>query len=99
MSRALEDAHIQYSGVDEVHLLGGSTNLVSVQETLCETFGADKINRGINLGTTVAIGAAAYAYAASGSVENMRLTELQVLDIVPRSLRVLLNGINMLPFL
>ena len=65
MNHALKDAHIQKSGVDVVVSLGGSTNLVSIREMLCEIFGVDKINRVISPDTTVSIGAAAYAYAAS----------------------------------
>ena len=41
----------------------------------------------------------AFAYAASGNVEILRLTELQLLDIVTRSLGGLVSGINMLPFI
>ena len=65
MTCALEDSYIQLGDVDEFVLLSESSNLVSVQETLSEMLGADKINRGFNPDTTVAIGAAAYAYAVS----------------------------------
>ena len=62
MNRVLEGAHIRHSYLDDVFLLSGSTNFISIQEKLYEIFGANKINRGTNSDTTVAIGAAAHAY-------------------------------------
>ena len=60
MSWALQYVHIQHVYVDEVDFLSRCTNFVSEQETLCENFWGNNINRGTNRETTVATGAAAY---------------------------------------
>ena len=59
-------------------------------------FEADEIYKGINPDIAVTIDAEAYALTASDNFEDVWFTELQLLDIVPRSLGVLVNGINML---
>ncbi len=82
VKKALDDAKKKPSDIDEVVLVGGSTRIPLVQETVKKFFGKDP-HRGVNPDEVVAIGAAVQAGVLSGDVQDMVL-----LDVTPLSLGV-----------
>ena len=79
---ALKDAGLQPSDIDEVILVGGSTRIPKVQETVQELFGREP-HRGVNPDEVVAIGAAIQAGVLAGDV-----TDVLLLDVTPLSLGI-----------
>lgn len=86
--RALKDADLQPSDVNEVVLVGGMTRMPAVQEAVRRLFGKDP-HKGVNPDEVVAIGAAIQAGVLGGEVKDILL-----LDVTPLSLSVeILGGI------
>ena len=82
VKRALADAGLDPSKIDEVVLVGGSTRIPKVQELVKELFGKDP-HRGVNPDEVVAIGAAVQAGVLAGEVKDLLL-----LDVTPLSLGI-----------
>ena len=82
VKRALRDAGLQPSQIDEVVLVGGSTRVPRVQEIVKELFGRDP-HRGVNPDEVVAIGASVQAGVLAGEVKDLLL-----LDVTPLSLGI-----------
>ncbi|WP_394846473.1 molecular chaperone DnaK [Pendulispora brunnea] len=82
VKRALADAKKSPSDIAEVVLVGGSTRIPLVKETVKKFFGKDP-HQGVNPDEVVAIGAAVQAGVLSGDVKDMVL-----LDVTPLSLGV-----------
>jgi molecular chaperone DnaK len=80
--KALADAKKSPSEIDEVVLVGGSTRVPLVQETVKKFFGKDP-HKGVNPDEVVAVGAAVQAGVLSGDVKDLVL-----LDVTPLSLGV-----------
>jgi molecular chaperone DnaK len=80
--RALEDAGIAPSEIDEILLVGGSTRIPAVQEWVEKYFGK-KANKGINPDEVVAAGAAIQGGVLMGDVKDVLL-----LDVTPLSLGI-----------
>ncbi len=80
--RALDDAGLKPSEIDEVILVGGSTRTPAVQEAVKKLIGKDA-HKGINPDEVVAIGAAIQAGVLSGEVDDIVL-----LDVTPLSLGI-----------
>ncbi len=80
--RALQDAKKSPKEIDEVVLVGGSTRVPLVQETVKKFFGKDP-HKGVNPDEVVAVGAAVQAGVLSGDVKDLVL-----LDVTPLSLGV-----------
>jgi molecular chaperone DnaK len=80
--KALKDAGLKASDIDEVILVGGSTRIPKVQEEVEKLFGR-KPSKGVNPDEVVAIGAAIQGGVLSGEVNNVLL-----LDITPLSLGI-----------
>ena len=83
MERALADAGIKASEVDEVILVGGATRTPKVQEIVKKFFGGKEPHRGVNPDEVVAIGAAIQGGGLGGSVKDVLL-----LDVTPLSLGI-----------
>ncbi len=79
---ALADAKKSPKDIDEVVLVGGSTRIPLVQETVKKFFGKEP-HRGVNPDEVVAVGAAVQAGVLSGDVKDLVL-----LDVTPLSLGV-----------
>ena len=77
--QAIKDSGLTASEIDEVILVGGSTRIPLVQETVKELFGKEP-HRGVNPDEVVAIGAAIQAGVLSGEVDDVLL-----LDVTPLS--------------
>ena len=80
--KALQDAKLNVDGVNEVVLVGGSTRIPLVQQTVQEFFGKQP-NRSVNPDEVVAAGAAVQAGVLTGEVKEMLL-----LDVTPLSLGI-----------
>ena len=80
--KALQDSKKSAKDIAEVVLVGGSTRIPLVKETVKKFFGKDP-HQGVNPDEVVAIGAAVQAGVLSGDVKDMVL-----LDVTPLSLGV-----------
>ena len=80
--KALEDAKLSASQIDEVLLVGGSTRIPKVQELVKEFFGKEP-NRSVNPDEVVSIGAAIQGGVLAGDVKDVLL-----LDVTPLSLGI-----------
>ncbi len=80
--RALADAGLKASQVDEVILVGGSTRIPLVQQLVKDFFGKEP-HKGVNPDEVVAIGAAVQAGVLGGDVKDILL-----LDVTPLSLGI-----------
>lgn len=80
--RALKDAGMSTSEIDEVILVGGSTRIPKIQEVVEKFFGK-KPNKSVNPDEVVAIGAAIQGGVLTGDVKDVLL-----LDVTPLSLGI-----------
>ena len=80
--KALSDAHLSASQIDEVILVGGSTRIPKVQELVKEFFGKEP-NKSVNPDEVVAVGAAIQGGVLAGDVKDVLL-----LDVTPLSLGI-----------
>ena len=80
--QALSDAKLQPSDLDKVLLVGGSTRIPAVQDTVKKLTGKDPF-KGINPDECVAVGAAIQGGVLGGEVKGLLL-----LDVTPLSLGI-----------
>lgn len=80
--KALKDAGLSKSDIDEVILVGGSTRIPKIQEEV-ESFFGKKPHKGVNPDEVVAIGAAIQGGVLTGDVKDVLL-----LDVTPLSLGI-----------
>ncbi|MFC1527876.1 molecular chaperone DnaK [Candidatus Neomarinimicrobiota bacterium] len=80
--KALKDAKLSASDIDEVILVGGSTRIPKIQEIVKEIFGKEP-NRSVNPDEVVALGAAIQGGVLAGEVDDILL-----LDVTPLSLGI-----------
>jgi len=86
--KALADAKLKASDINEVILVGGSTRIPKVQQIVKDFFGKEP-NRSVNPDEVVALGAAVQGGVLSGDVTGVLL-----LDVIPLSLGIeTLNGV------
>lgn len=84
---ALKDAKLKPSDIDEVVLVGGSTRVPKVQETVKALFGGKEPHRGVNPDEVVSIGAAIQGGILAGDIKDVVL-----LDVTPLSLGIETEG-------
>ncbi len=82
LKRALSDANLNPSQIDEVVLVGGSTRIPRVQEMVREYFGKEP-HKGVNPDEVVAVGAGVQGGVLGGEVKDVLL-----LDVTPLSLGI-----------
>jgi len=82
VEKALKDAGVSKSDIDEIILVGGSTRIPKIQEEVEKFFGK-KPSKGVNPDEVVAIGAAIQGGVLSGDVKDVLL-----LDVTPLSLGI-----------
>ncbi len=82
VAKALKDAGLKITDIDEVILVGGSTRIPRIQEEV-EKFFNKKPSKGVNPDEVVAIGAAIQGGVLSGDVKDVLL-----LDVTPLSLGI-----------
>jgi molecular chaperone DnaK len=81
MKNALKDAGYTIKDIDEVILVGGSTRIPKIQETVEKFFGK-KPSKGVNPDEVVALGAAIQGGILSGDVTD----DIVLVDVTPLSL-------------
>jgi molecular chaperone DnaK len=82
VEKAMKDAKLSNSDIDEVVLVGGSTRIPAVQELVQKILGKEP-NKGVNPDEVVAMGAAIQGGVLAGEVKDILL-----LDVSPLSLGV-----------
>ncbi|MGB6973773.1 MAG: molecular chaperone DnaK [Terracidiphilus sp.] len=80
--KAMEDAGVTTSKIDEVVLVGGQTRMPMIQELVKKLFGKEP-HRGVNPDEVVAVGAAVQAGVLAGEVKDLLL-----LDVTPLTLAI-----------
>lgn len=80
--KALKDAKLKTTDIDEVILVGGSTRIPKIQEEVEKFFGK-KASKGVNPDEVVAVGAAIQGGVLTGEVKDVLL-----LDVTPLSLGI-----------
>lgn len=89
VEKAIKDAGIKPSDVDEVVLVGGMTRMPKIVETVSKYFGKEP-NKSVNPDEVVAIGAAVQGGVLSGDVKDVLL-----LDVTPLTLGIeTLGGVS-----
>jgi molecular chaperone DnaK len=80
--KAMADAQVDTSKIDEVVLVGGQTRMPRIQQLVKDLFGKEP-HKGVNPDEVVAIGAAVQAGVLAGEV-----TDLLLLDVTPLTLAI-----------
>ncbi|KZF26131.1 heat shock protein SSB1 [Xylona heveae TC161] len=92
VQQVLKDANIEKSKVEEIVLVGGSTRIPRIQKLLSDFFDGKKLEKSINPDEAVAYGAAVQAGILSGKATSAETSDLLLLDVVPLSLGVAMEG-------
>ncbi|HLY25182.1 MAG TPA: molecular chaperone DnaK [Aggregatilineales bacterium] len=83
VKKAIEDANLKASDIDEVVLVGGMTRMPAVQEAVKKIFGGKEPNKSVNPDEVVGVGAAIQAGVLGGEVKDVLL-----LDVTPLTLSI-----------
>src|SRR6187401_2658822 len=87
VEKALEDAKLKATDIDEVVLVGGQTRMPAAQALVQKVFAGKEPHKGVNPDEVVAAGAAIQAGVLQGDVKDVLL-----LDVTPLSLGVETKG-------
>lgn len=87
MRKALEDANMKKTDIDEIVLVGGSTRIPKVQALLKEYFDGKEPSKGVNPDEAVAYGAAVQGGILGGDGGD-EVKDILLLDVAPLSLGI-----------
>merc|ERR1712045_777408 len=87
VEKALRDAKMDKSAIDDVVLVGGSTRIPKVQKLLSDFFNGKDLNKSINPDEAVAYGAAVQAAILTGDTSEA-ISDLLLLDVAPLSMGI-----------
>ena len=87
VEKALRDAKMDKSSVDDIVLVGGSTRIPKIQKLLSDFFNGKELNKSINPDEAVAYGAAVQAAILTGETHES-VSDLLLLDVAPLSLGI-----------
>jgi len=100
VERALRDAKLDKSQINEVVLVGGSTRIPKIQKLLSDFFNGKPLNKGLNPDEAVAHGAAVQAAILSGqAADDEKLKNTLLIDVAPLSLGLETAGGVMTPLI
>merc|ERR1711963_247875 len=87
VEKALRDAKMDKSSIDDIVLVGGSTRIPKVQKLLQDFFNGKELNKSINPDEAVAYGAAVQAAILTGD-HSSEIGDVLLLDVAPLSLGI-----------
>jgi heat shock protein 5 len=87
VKKAMDDAGLQKSQIDEIVLVGGSTRIPKVQQLLKDYFDGKEPNKGVNPDEAVAFGAAVQGSILSGE-GGEETKDILLLDVAPLTLGI-----------
>lgn len=87
VEKALKDAKMDKSSINDIVLVGGSTRIPKIQNLLQNFFNGKKLNLSINPDEAVAYGAAVQA-AILGGERHSKIRDVLLVDVTPLSLGI-----------
>jgi len=87
VEKAMRDAKLDKSSIDDIVLVGGSTRIPKIQKLLQDFFNGKELNKSINPDEAVAYGAAVQAAILVGD-KSEAVSDLLLLDVAPLSLGI-----------
>ncbi|KPI95977.1 Heat shock protein 68 [Papilio xuthus] len=87
VEKALNDAKMDKSSINDIVLVGGSTRIPKIQNLLQNFFNGKKLNLSINPDEAVAYGAAVQAAILSGE-RHSKIQDVLLVDVTPLSLGI-----------
>merc|ERR1712214_59609 len=87
VEKAMRDAKLDKSSINDVVLVGGSTRIPKIQKLLQDFFNGKELNKSINPDEAVAYGAAVQAAILTGD-QSEAVSDLLLLDVAPLSLGI-----------
>merc|ERR1711930_31304 len=87
VEKALRDAKMDKSSIDDIVLVGGSTRIPKVQKLLSDFFNGKDLNKSINPDEAVAYGAAVQAAILTGE-QHESVSDVLLLDVAPLSMGI-----------
>merc|ERR1712107_226059 len=87
VEKAMRDAKMDKSSINDIVLVGGSTRIPKVQKLLQDFFNGKELNKSINPDEAVAYGAAVQAAILTGD-HSSEIGDLLLLDVAPLSLGI-----------
>jgi len=87
VEKAMRDAKMDKSSINDIVLVGGSTRIPKIQKLLQDFFNGKELNRSINPDEAVAYGAAVQAAILVGDTSEA-VSDLLLLDVAPLSLGI-----------
>jgi L1 cell adhesion molecule like protein len=87
VKKALRDAKMDKSQIQDVVLVGSSTRIPKIQKLLSDFFSGKELNKSINPDEAVVYGAAVQAAMLSGD-KSEAVKDLLLFDVAPLSLRI-----------
>merc|ERR1712226_463428 len=87
VEKALRDAKLDKSGIDDIVLVGGSTRIPKIQKLLQDFFNGKELNKSINPDEAVAYGASVQAAILTGG-HSETIGDVLLLDVAPLSLGI-----------
>lgn len=87
VEKAMRDAKLDKTNIDEIVLVGGSTRIPKIQKLLSDYFNGKELNKSINPDEAVAYGAAVQAAILTGDT-SQNVKDLLLLDVAPLSLGI-----------
>merc|ERR1711990_24793 len=87
VEKAMRDAKMDKSSINDIVLVGGSTRIPKIQKLLTDFFNGKELNKSINPDEAVAYGAAVQAAILTGDTSEA-VSDLLPLDVAPLSLGI-----------
>merc|ERR1739844_725400 len=87
VEKAMRDAKMDKSSINDIVLVGGSTRIPKIQKLLQDFFNGKELNRSVNPDEAVAYGAAVQAAILTGETHSS-VSDVLLLDVAPLSMGI-----------